>query len=226
MAITDRELFARAVNEGVMSRMELDLAEFEGKVTCSKSHYRRISEIIGYRVGPSEKRTSFKRAVAVALIAAALLLAGCAAVVYKDRIGDFFVEIFDTHIKGRFAEGSENNNEIIEEYYSLSYVPEGYELVEEIMNSGLVRYKWVNSEGNTIVFEQAPLYSSRYFIDAENGDTVVYTLNEYTIYARVIDNNTTYICNDEKYSIKINTYDEIAEEELIKIIDGIYISKN
>ncbi len=221
MAITDRELFARAVNEGVMSRMELDLAEFEGKVTCSKSHYRRISEIIGYRVGPSEKRTSFKRAVVVALIAAALLLAGCAAVVYKDRIGDFFVEIFDKHIKGSFAEGSENNNEIIEEYYSLSYVPEGYELVEEIMNPGLVRYKWVNSEGNTIVFEQLPLTETQFTLDAEEGNSYIITKEGEDIYCRIIDKTIYYIWTDGEYSLTIKADENLSTAELEKIIDGI-----
>lgn len=221
MAITDRELFARAVNEGVMSRMELDLAEFEGKVNCSKSHYRRISEIIGYRVGPSEKRTSFKRAVAVALIAAALLLAGCAAVVYKDRIGDFFVEIFDTHIKGSFAEESENNNEIIEEYYSLSYVPEGYELVDEIMNPGLVRYKWVNSEGNTIVFEQLPKTETQFTLDAEEGNSYIITKEGEDIYCRIIDKTIYYIWTDGEYSLTIKADENLSTAELEKIIDGI-----
>lgn len=221
MAMSDKELFAQAINEGVMSRMELDLAEFEGKVTCSKSHYRRISEIIGYRVGPSEKRTSFKRAVAVALIAAALLLAGCAAVVYKDRIGDFFVEIFDTHIKGSFAEGSEKNNEIIEEYYSLSYVPDGYELVDEIMNPGLVRYKWVNSEGNTIVFEQLPLTETQFTLDAEEGNSYIITKEGEDIYCRIIDKTIYYIWTDGEYSLTIKADENLSTAELEKIIDGI-----
>ena len=221
MAMSDKELFAQAINEGVMSRMELDLAEFEGKVTCSKSHYRRISEIIGYRVGPSEKRTSFKRAVAVALIAAALLLAGCAAVVYKDRIGDFFVEIFDTHIKGSFAEGSENNNEIIEEYYSLSYVPEGYSKIMEFQNDAVVMRKYVNENQDTIRFEQLMLDSINHYIDVEHGEIDEVKFSDINVFYYSTIDTHLYVWKNDEYAFLVETTDELLIDEIEKIICGV-----
>ena len=218
-----KEIFSRAIIEGFEEKYREGLAVSASESgEFSRTYARRMSSIIGSKVKyVADKHTRIKRAALAALIAAALLLAGCAAIVYKEQIGDFFVEIRDTYIKGDFIKDEDENNQIIEEYYTLTYVPEGYELVEEYSNVYLARSVWKNDEEKSIVFDQSPINSVKYTIDGENGFTDTYILGENTVYCRIIDETYYYIWNNEKYAFSLYSDTKINEEEIIQIIDGI-----
>ena len=218
-----KEIFSRAMIDAYAEKYREGIALSASESgEFSRAHARRMSSIIGNKVKyVPDKHTRIKRAVAVALIAAALLLAGCAAVVYKEQIGNFFVEIHDTYIKGDFNKDENENNQIIEEYYTLSYVPEGYELVEEYSDVLLAQSVWRNDNEKSIIFEQSPINSVKYTIDGEYGFTDTYIFGEKTIYCRIIDNTYNYIWNDEKYAFSLFTHESITAEELNKIIEGI-----
>lgn len=218
-----KEIFSRAVIDGFEEKYREGLAVSASESgEFSRAHARRMSSIIGSKVKyVADKHTRIKRAVAAALIAAALLLAGCAAIVYKEQIGDFFVEIRDTYIKGDFIKDEDANNQIIEEYYTLTYVPEGYELVEEYSDAFGAQSVWKNDKEKSIIFDQSPINSVKYTIDGENGLTDTYILGEKTVYCRIIDETYYYIWNNEKYAFSLYSDTKINEEEIIQIIDGI-----
>ena len=223
MMESGKEIFSRAVIDGFEEKYREGLAVSASESgEFSRAHARRMSSIIGCRVKyVPDKHTRIKRAVAVALIAAALLLAGCAAIVYKEQIGDFFVEIHDTYIKGDFIKDEDANNQIIEEYYTLTYVPEGYELVEEHSNAFFAQSVWKNDKEKSIIFDQSPINSGKYSIDGEHGSTIILNYDQYTVYCRIIDETYYYIWNNEKYAFSLYSDTEIKEEEIIQIIDGI-----
>ena len=218
-----KEIFSRAVIDGFEEKYREGLAVSASESgEFSRTHARRMSSIIGSKVKfVADKHTRIKRAALAALIAAALLLAGCAAIVYKEQIGDFFVEIHDTYIKGDYIKDEDANNQIIEEYYTLTYVPEGYELVEEYSDAFGAQSVWKNDKEKSIIFEQSPINSVKYTIDGENGFTDTYILGENTVYCRIIDETYYYIWNNEKYAFSLYSDTEINEEEIIQIIDGI-----
>lgn len=220
--MTNKELFKQAVNEGFVIRMERDAAVIEKDIICSEGHYRKLSEIFGFEVKkPKIKRTTLRRAVAAILIAAALLLAGCAAVVYREQIGNFFVNTYETYIKGYFVNNNEEKVESIEEYYTLTYVPEGYEVFENNESSVLVQYKWKNAHDDMIAFEQIILDTTRFTLDAENGDTSVLEYANLTLYCRTIDNYKYYIWCDYNYSYSLQVCIDLKDSELFLILDGI-----
>lgn len=220
--MTNKELFKQAVNEGFMIRMERDAAVIEKDIICSEGHYQKLSEIFGFEVkNPKIRRKTIRRTVAAILIAAALLLAGCTAVVYKEKIGDFFTTAFETCIKGYFVSDDSENNSIIEEYYTLTYVPEGYELVENNSCFASVMYVMGNADGNKLVFGQTPIESTKFSFDIERGTESIVYYDDCTIYGRVYDGGYTYIWSNEKYCFSLDGTGELSEEELLKIIDGI-----
>ena len=219
--MTNKELFKQAVREGVNLRINQDAACAEN-IICSDGYYRKLSEIFGFEVTrPNPKRTVLKRAVAAALIAAALLLAGCAAVVYKEQIGDFFVNTYETYIKGYFVSNDEESHTAIEDFYTLTYVPDGYEVFENNESSVLVQYKWKNSYGDMIVFGQATLHTTRYTLDSENGSSFTVEYGGLTLYCQTIDKYNYFVWCDDKYSYSLKISAEIETEELYLIIDGI-----
>ena len=226
MMESGKEIFSRAVIDGFEEKYREGLAVSASESgEFSRTHARRMSSIIGSKVKyVADKHTRIKRAALAALIAAALLLAGCAAIVYKEQIGDFFVEIRDTYIKGDFNKDEDANNQIIEEIYVPTYIPNGYLPVkEQIIASNMRYYEFNNDNGAVLIFEQATIESANFFINNEDGYTNTITLDEKTVYYRVSNGTYAYIWNNEKYAFSLYSDTEINEEEIIQIIDGITV---
>ena len=221
MKMTNKELFKQAVSEGLTLRINQDTACAEN-IICSDGYYRKLSEIFGFEVTrPNPKRKMLRRTALAALIAAALLLAGCAAVVYKEQIGDFFVNTYETYIKGYFVSNDEENVESIEEFYTLTYVPDGYEVFEHNESSIWNQYKWKDADSNVIVFDQNVLSTTRYTLDSENGSSFSVEYGEVILYCQAIDKYNYFIWCDDKYSYSLKISAEIETEKLYLIIDGI-----
>lgn len=222
---TGKEIFSRAIVDGFEEKYRegIALSAFESD-TFSHTHARRMSSILGSRVKYfPDKRTRIKRAALAALIAAAILLAGCTAVVYREQIGEFFTTVYETHIKGSFVNEENANDQIIEEYYTLTYVPEGYELVEETRSINKARFVWKNDKEKRIIFSQSPINSINYTVDGEHGFTCMLTYSQYTVYCRTIDETYYYIWSNENYALSLYSDTEINEDEIIKIIDNITV---
>ena len=169
------------------------------------------------------KRRSIKRTFVAILIAAALLLAGCTAYVYRNAIKDFFEEVYDTHIKVSYSREQTDNELYIKEFYSLSYVPEGYQLVREVKNGVCVQYIWESQTGNTLVFEQKLIKESGYFIDSDVENMLCTEYNGISVYLRSNNNVWLYLWNDGKYGMYFYSEQKFSDDELGKIIDGIVI---
>ena len=105
--------------------------------------------------------------------------------------------------------------------YTLTYVPDGYELVEERLDLLTVRYVFANNYDRYMIFEQVPISNNQYTIDAEHGFTDVVTYGQFTVYCRIIDNTGYYVWNNNKYAFSLYCDTIISEDELKKIIEGI-----
>lgn len=218
-----KEIFSRAVIDGFEEKYREGLAVSASESgEFSRTHAHRMSSIIGSKVKyVADKHTRIKRAALAALIAAALLLAGCAAIVYKEQIGDFFVEIHDTYIKGDYIKDEDANNQIIEEIYVPTYIPNGYVQVKEQKLNSYALYEFSNDNGDVLIFEQVTIESAKFFINNEDGYTNTITLDEKTVYYRASNGTYFYIWNNEKYAFSLYSDAEIKEEEFIRIIEGI-----
>lgn len=220
--IAEKQLFKSAILEALSQKYEQELAKCQENAKCSKEHYLRISKITG--IPPARvmgKRRSIRKTFVAVLIAAALLLAGCTAYVYRNTIKEFFEEVYDTHIKVSYSGEQTDNESYIKEVYSLSYVPEGYQLVKEVKNEVCVRYIWESQTGNTLVFQQSLIKESDFFIDSDVENMLCIEYNGISVYLRSNNNVWLYLWNDGKYGMSIDSEQKLSEDELEKIIDGI-----
>ncbi len=214
-------MFKQAVSEGLLLRIDQDTACGEN-IICSDGYYRKLSETFGFEVTrPNMKRKALRRTVVAILIAAAILLAGCVAVVYREQIGNFFVNTYDTYIKGYFVSNDEEKGDNIEEYYTLTYVPEGYEAFENNESSIWNQNKWKNAYGDIIVFEQDVLSTMQFTLDSESGSYSAVECEDIILYCQTIDKYNYYVWCDEKYSYLLKISVEIEKDELYLILDGI-----
>ena len=190
----NRILLKQAILEGMSQKYEEEMALNEETADCSKQHYVKMRRLLNLH-GTNVINTKFnKRALIAILIATALLLAGCAVYVYREVIADFIVEIYDDHINIFHEE--QGNDQQIEQIYAVHYIPEGYELKREILNPGMVHYMFKNTAGETIIFEQCNLSGSDFFLNGEQGSTLILEHNQIKIYYRQFDHSHYYIWSD------------------------------
>lgn len=213
---TNQELFKQALVEGVNRRIDREIADCNEEITYSRRHIKNMARIVK---GKELKKPLNRKMIAILVAAAILLLAGCA-IIYRNEIREFITDIREYFVKIKFEEG-ENNSQSIEEIYELTYVPEGYVLDAQVINRMMVQYKFVNQEGASIKFIQRSLDASSFSIDIEHGDYDVINIGEYEIYYQQLNDSYYYIWNDGKYAIQLNSTDELFEQTLKLIINGI-----
>ena len=162
-------LFKKALWEASCNVYDRELAECTESAKCSRRHYAKMRKILGVAVLPATNRKMMiRRRVVAALIAAVLLLTGCTAYAYRAEIREFFETIFDDHVEVKYKEGEEPATDAtIDKYYTLGYVPEGYELVNSFEELAKTKQHWADSAGNYIVFEQYHVDSALFAMDIE-----------------------------------------------------------
>ena len=185
----------------------------------SYRHYKRMCAISGTKFPAPVYIRKVKRRVVAALIAAAtLLLIGCTAIVYKEKIGSFFTETYQDHIEGAFVESEEITKEYINEYYTLTYVPEGYELVENKTGKALAQSVWKNANGMELVLVQLPINSGSYFMDNEKDLADVIEMEKFSVYYCCIDGTYRCFWNNKEYAFALYFDNEMSKDEIINII--------
>ena len=221
--LSNKSLFQQAIFDGISQKYDEELSTNAETSDCSQKHYLKMSRILNFRIVNESNKKFNKRALIAILIAAALLLTSCSVYIFREQIFDFIEEIYDKYIKISYNEEQKGDGETIEEVYIVNYVPEGYELKEEVSNPLMVYYMWENAAGETIVFEQFNLSSSEFLLDGEQGSTVTFEYNQLKIYCRQIDNSYYYIWSDGYYAMTINSSVELDKNELMQMIDNMEI---
>lgn len=219
--INQRDTFKKALFEAISEKYDDELSNIdsEQKIICSKKHYLKLSAIFGFKVNHNKK---FSVRLLIGILIAALILTGCTAYVYRNEIKEFFVEIYEKHISVTYDNDNKTtmgNDELIS--YKVTYIPEGYELINELNNSLYIFYEWQDVNGNSITLQQVTFDGTEFYIDAENGNTDILICEQYEIYCRKFDNSSNYIWNDGIYAFTLASTEQLSNEELFKIIKGI-----
>ena len=224
MASDEMLLFKKALWEASANVYERELAECPENVKCSRRHYAKMRKILGVAILPATSRKiKIKRRIVAALVAAVLLLTGCTTYAYREEIREFIETVFDDYIRVTYHDGEDPAAmATIEEYYILGYVPEGYELVDELERPTQTKYKWANAEGDYIILHQCNVDSMMFIMDTETEKMELIKIGEHSIYYRYTNINY-YVWNDGKYAYQLTVSDQLLEQELISIIEGLKI---
>lgn len=215
MEKSNLELFREALFEAMSSKTnEADLAE---KIEPSDRHKAAMQAILD---GTYERKSVWKLTkakIAAIIVAAALLLAGCA---YRNEIRDIIEEIYDKYIHITYSdEGA--NGKTIEEVYELTYVPEGYVLKKATEDLVHIRYEYHNGNNSFICFKQGVLEGYSHAFDNEGGSSEIITIENINVYHYSSASLHYYLWNDGKYAYELSSDVPLPTEELILIINGI-----
>ena len=219
----DRKILGKVLLEALSEKYDEELKQCKRYGPCSDEHLEKMSEILGFDV--TRKKTVFrsrKKLWVAILIAAALLLMGCTAYVYREEIKGFVMDIYKEYADVNFSDVNfENAPKTIEDKYTLGYVPEGYELVEEIADFGITYQKFRNEAGEFVIFTQSLLDENGFGIDTERGTIEIVEYGGHEMLIKTAETIKVFIWNDGKYELSIEVPVSIANEEALQIIDKI-----
>lgn len=219
-------LFKKALWEASCNVYERELAACTENAKCSRRHYAKMRKILGVAVLPATNRSMMiRRRVVAALIAAVLLLTGCTAYAYREEIREFIETVFEDYIRVSYRDTQEpTDSKVIDQYYTLGYVPEGYELTKTFERPTQARYKWNNPEGAYIMFEQCHVDSTMFLLDNEIESWEVVRIGNREIYYRFSEVHY-YLWNDGVYAYKLTISTQWDEQELNCIIENLRIKE-
>ena len=226
MASGEMLLLQKALWEASANVYERELAECEQDAKCSRRHYAKMKKILGVAILPaSSRKMKIKRRIVAALVAAVLLLTGCTTYAYREEIREFIETVFEDYIRVTYNEGEgSKSTDTISIYYTLGYVPEGYELTKTFERFSQTKYRWSNSQGEYIILEQCHVDSALFVMDNEVEDWKVVQIGNHKMQHRV-SNVYYYLWNDGVYAYRLTTSVLWEEQELLRIIDNLQEKK-
>ena len=157
---------------------------------------------------------------AAAILIAIGLFCGLSIGVYavREPIVEFFL-----NVKEKFSEVFFNQEDIekapktIETVYTLGYVPEGYELIEENITKYTVNYIWKNSDGMYINFSQYTLKNISAMDTEDSNCNTMYIDNIKVVYSEKFQTKN-YFWNTDEYAFSLQITAPTTDDEDIKLI--------
>lgn len=210
------------VSKNYLENLELAPAQ---EVHYSQKLEQKMAKLLKTQRKPYRKLIDapYKKAIAACLTLAMLVgtLMSCKPI--REPVLEFFTGVCEKFTEFFFgAEDKEAALKMIEEVHTLTYVPEGYELVESPMLTGKdykLRTVWMNMDGEKLVFQQA-LLTSKTTMDTEDAEIKIISNNTKITIVKKREN--TYIFwNNNQYAYILITED-LSEMEIEKIINSFF----
>ncbi len=210
--------FGELCNDALIEYHKEKMADCKENAKCSRSHKKKMCEIVGCRFFVTQRIS--QQIIAAVIAAVMLLIAGCATYMCREKIFGFVVEFYEKYIFLADETGNgKGDADDIEEMYMLSYVPDGFVLVEQFVEPQFVRYVWENNIGNQIVFRQSPKYDS--FRDGGLESTEKRMIaGVYLYYSKTLAWDI-YIWSEGTNFFRLEINYSISADELAKMIASI-----
>ena len=164
----------------------------------------------------------YKKAIAacLAIIIFAGALMSCKPL--REPVVEFFANVYEKFTEFFFGEEDKDAaSKVITEIHTLTYVPEGYELVESPTLTDKtyeVKTIWKNSIDQKIILHQTVLHLNTTF-DTENA-TIEQISNGIEIYIIEKDKYIRAFWNTQEYAYYLKTF-EISKTELLEMINSL-----
>ena len=218
-----KEKLKRALLE-VCAR-EIENAELapEEEVYYSPKLIKNMNKLLKDRAKPYWVliNTAAKRAIAACLVIFTIAGALMSCRPVREAVVDFFQNVYEAYTEFFFGdELSSNAPEVIEEIHLPTYMPEGYELVQEAELTGRdykLTHIWRNENEGVIVLYQY-LLNSKTNIDTENADVEIFDDIEVAIVTK--ENEISVFWNTNEYAYRIKATG-VSKEEILNMVKSV-----
>ena len=145
-------------------------------------------------------------------------MTGCA--LWYQKIVDFVVTAFDKYMRVEQSITEQDTSKEIEHVMVPQNLPEGYQLVDERILVHTAILKWIDSNGEYIIFTQKNSTSFHHNMDSEQSEFERREVGDQTIFFHFSEKIYTYIWKDD-YEFYIVSSRELSDDELFMIIDNV-----
>ena len=202
--MTNKELFVNAFADAEKIEYKNYLDKLLFTFDFSSNFEKKMSKLISKerRIKFSTRRKISKSFLA-AVIAAVIMFTGTMSVsATRRKAVDFIEKVFPKHITIELSDDSVPKYDYLQTEYTLSSVPNGYELTEYEKTEYSVWSVWKNVNGDEIVFSQAVVGGS---MSVDNEHNLEYLkINGYKAYLITEEYNCTLVWNDSNYQYTID----------------------
>ena len=202
--MTNKELFVNAFADAEKIEYKNYFDKLLFTFDFSSNFEKKISKLISKerRIKFSTRRKISKSFLA-AVIAAVIMFTGTMSVsATRRKAVDFIEKVFPKHITIELSDDSVPKYDYLQTEYTLSSVPNGYELTEYEKTEYSVWSVWKNVNGDEIVFSQAVVGGS---MSVDNEHNLEYLkINGYKAYLITEEYNCTLVWNDSNYQYTID----------------------
>lgn len=228
MKNSDSELFIKALQEAMEEKRSEELALCsDEEIIPSARHLRKVSRILGIDVRreSDRKRYPARRVIAWALAAVLMVASALTAYAYSGTSFGFVERVYGSYTQVTFAFSFDIVRTVdIEERYELGYTPLRYELSRVYAHEQRTECTYRTSTGKEIEFQQHPLNGKgEWAFHNELGRLEIRQYGEIYVYCYDCPDSRTFLWRDQKYAMVLCVDPDVADEEILKIINGVRI---
>lgn len=202
--------------------------ELKATYTLSPEFYRKMDKILRAQEKVMRKYNIIRILKYAAII---VLMIGTLALTNSDvraKIKEIFFEMFDEYAVMTFNSDSVNVITSLEDLdFELGYVPDGFELVEEVKTINVVNIYYADNNDKNLLIEYCLIYNDKINLNTDSKDMIYENIiinGEYESYFRSSEDT-----NKENYLIYYNSelgctvtiMANLSKEEMIKIAENI-----
>ena len=207
--MSDRALLRQAFIDATLELAD-ECATGEA-IDCSVRHRKRLRSM-GISVGLANRTK-----ILIALIAAAVLLTGCA--VFREQIAGLLLTFGNGFVN---IEGSTSDAPIeIEHAYVATYLPEGFVEVERVEEWYQVKTVWENANGDSIEIYQDVIYGSGFAADTKYSEISKIELEQFDVFNIEGKGYSIYYWSDNLYVFQLQALPRLDKDAALNIIKGL-----
>ena len=184
----------------------------EERIRYSALHRKRLRSM-GISTGISGRAK-----LLIAIIAAAILLTGCA--IFREEIKGLILSFGDGFLN---VEGEVNPDapKEIEHAYVATYIPEGFVEVEREEEWYQVKTVWENANGDSIEIYQDVIYGSGFGADTKYSETSKIELEQFDVFNIEGKGYSIYYWSDNLYVFQLQALPRLDKDAALNIIKGL-----
>lgn len=186
----------------------------------SQGAYQKLDERVTEIREDNKPHLTFKKAITI-LIAAILVIVCMSVSVYaisqRTKIGIFFVEWFEGYVK-LSTDVSKNENASVEKV-EITYIPEGFSVVNEQKGKDLISFEWQKDE-DVIYMTVVVIRESDGFLNTESDTYTITNVGNYVVHKNEYTDSIHALWTDDNFIYTLSCTN-LPWEEMVKIIEGI-----
>lgn len=217
------ELLAEAIKEHGGEYVDVP-EEMEKPHRFTRSFEKRMQKLIWKERGirPPRKRLSLRMLIVVIVTAVIAVSSVMTVSAFREAIIGFITEVYEKFTNVQ-AQPDEDAPDTLEEIYEVTWVPEGFELVDEKRSDISYRMQFRNNE-NFIFFKQTTVMDYVTNYDTETTGATPFCQDGIEGFWIIDGDTNILVWKSHDYVFEITVYIKRSEENIEKILTDLYKS--